>query len=252
MNNNNYHIIIPARYQSSRFPGKPLADIFGKPMIIHVYERALQVTSVKSITVATDDERILNVIHNFGGNAILTSSEHLTGTDRLAEAAKLLGIESVKSNIIINLQGDEPFIRNYQIESLMKAFNDNDVQIASLCKKFYAESAINNPNMVKVVKDLNSFALYFSRSNIPYDRAQSAQCLFFKHLGVYAYTAESLQQISSLQPGELETIEQLEQLRWLENGYRIKMIETDYQSPAVDTPDDLKKIVEQGPQFAGL
>ncbi|MFN4122824.1 MAG: 3-deoxy-manno-octulosonate cytidylyltransferase [Flavobacteriales bacterium] len=240
-----FHIIIPARYASTRFPGKPLVDIAGKPMIVHVCEKARLVRGIESISVATDDDRIASVLHDYGANVIMTSSDHVSGTDRLAEALKIIGIPESDQEVIVNLQGDEPFIKPYQIESLCKAFSDKSTDIVSLCKEITDHDDLANPNLVKVVRRLDGHALYFSRSVIPFKRNSGAGAKYFKHIGIYAYRSNILSQISKLNPSDLEITEQLEQLRWLDHGYAIRMIETDYQSPAVDSPEDLKKILEQ-------
>jgi 3-deoxy-manno-octulosonate cytidylyltransferase (CMP-KDO synthetase) len=243
-----FHIIIPARYASSRFPGKPLVDIFGKTMIQHVYERASAFEKIKSVTVATDDQRILDTVIAFGGKTLMTAATHQSGTDRIAEAMKTLKIPINEDTVIINLQGDEPFIQVNQIALICEICEKQNAPIATLAKEISEEEDFQNPNVVKLVKTKQNKALYFSRSAIPYLRADetSAQRKAFRHLGIYAYQTAVLQQLSQLPESDLELSERLEQLRWLENGYEIFVGITDYQSPAVDTPEDLKKIIAQG------
>lgn len=233
-------VIIPARYQSSRFPGKPLALLGGKPVIQWVYENSASV--LKDVWVATDDNRIYEAVQLFGGNAIFTSSEHKSGTDRCAEAARLLA-KVIQFNAVINVQGDEPFVRAEQLENLMSCF-DGDTKIATLVRDIDATEELFNPNRPKVVLDNSGNALYFSRSPIPFVRGNEEKNWitshrFKAHVGMYAYTAETLQEITNLEPGFLEKTEALEQLRWLEHGYRIKTAVTKHQSIGIDTPEDL-------------
>jgi 3-deoxy-manno-octulosonate cytidylyltransferase (CMP-KDO synthetase) len=232
--------IIPARYQSTRFPGKPLALIDDKPMIQWVYENVAK--AVNEVWVATDDERIFKAVENFGGKAIETLSTHQSGTDRCAEAARKL--EKVTDfDVIINVQGDEPFIRPEQIELLKKCF-ETDADIATLIKKIDSNEELFNPNRPKVVTDIIKNALYFSRSPIPYFRNAENKDWhlkhnFWAHIGMYAYKKDVLQKISNLKQSELEQAESLEQLRWLENGFKINTAVTEHQSIGIDTPDDL-------------
>ena len=236
--------IIPARYASTRFPGKPLAILGGKPVIQHVYE---QVSSVlDEVYVATDDERIYNKVLEFGGRVVMTSPNHKSGTDRIEEAANKIGTDA---DIIINVQGDEPFIHPSQIRSLIACFDEPTTQIATLGKPFGADadmSLIDNPNSPKIAVDNNGFALYFSRSVIPYIRGTehaewAGNYPFLKHLGVYAYRTNVLREITKLPQSSLELAESLEQLRWLQNGYRIRVGTTDIETVGIDTPEDLKK-----------
>ncbi|MBQ7423276.1 MAG: 3-deoxy-manno-octulosonate cytidylyltransferase [Prevotella sp.] len=236
--------IIPARYASTRFPGKPLAILGGKPVIQHVYE---QVSSVlDEVYVATDDERIYNKVLEFGGRVVMTSPNHKSGTDRIEEAADKIGTDA---DIIINVQGDEPFIHPSQIRSLIACFDEPTTQIATLGKPFGADadmSLIDNPNSPKIAVDNNGFALYFSRSVIPYIRGTehaewAGHYPFLKHLGVYAYRTNVLREITKLPQSSLELAESLEQLRWLQNGYRIRVGTTDIETVGIDTPEDLKK-----------
>ena len=237
--------IIPARYASTRFPGKPLADMLGKPMIQRVYEQVQHV--VDEICVATDDERINAAVKAFGGNVVMTSKSHRSGTERCYEAFRKIGNNH---DIIINIQGDEPFIQPEQIELLKSCFlNTPDTQIATLVKALNpdsdAQKLLLNPNTPKVVIGQNKEALYFSRSIIPYirDKEQSnwlESHTFYKHIGLYAYKAEVLREIVNLPQSPLELAENLEQLRWLENGYKIKTEITQTETIGIDTPEDMK------------
>jgi 3-deoxy-manno-octulosonate cytidylyltransferase (CMP-KDO synthetase) len=241
--------IIPARYASTRFPGKPLADLLGKPVIVRVYERVCGL--LDETVVATDDERIFDTVQNAGGKAIMTSPNHRSGTDRCFEAYTKLG-ESF--DVIMNIQGDEPFIKASQIQLLKDCFQDADTQIATLVKPF-SENAdfetLFNPNTPKVILNTRRQAIYFSRSVIPYIRdKQSSEWLksnlFYKHIGIYAYLSGVLKEITSLPPSTLEKAESLEQLRWIENGYVLKVGVTDEETIGIDTPEDLRKAVGIG------
>jgi len=236
--------IIPARFASTRFPGKPLAMLGEKTIIQHVYE---QVTKVNSdVFVATDDDRIFREVEKFGGRAIMTSDQHKSGTDRCYEAFTKL---DKYFDVVINIQGDEPFIQPEQIELLRSCFEDENTDIATLIKKIDAENSeriLFNPNSPKVVTDKNGFAMYFSRSTIPYMRGVdskewAAKQDFYKHIGIYAYRSEILRELTSLPPSVLEMAESLEQLRWLENGYKIKTAVTGTETIGIDTPEDLEK-----------
>ena len=233
--------IIPARYASTRFPGKPLAILGGKPVIQRVYE---QVSSVlDEVYVATDDDRIFQAVEAFGGRAVMTSDRHRSGTDRIQEAATTIGTDA---DVVINVQGDEPFIHPSQIESLCRCFDNPTTQIATLGKPFETIEAVKNPNSPKIVVDNQGFALYFSRSVIPFVRGVAeAEWLsrypFLKHLGLYAYRREVLREVTQLPMSSLETAESLEQLRWLQNGYRIRVAETNIETVGIDTPDDLER-----------
>jgi 3-deoxy-manno-octulosonate cytidylyltransferase (CMP-KDO synthetase) len=238
----NFIGIIPARYQSSRFPGKPLAMIHDKPMIQWVYERSADV--LENVWVATDNKDIFSVVESFGGQAILTSPHHPSGTDRCAEAARLLS-DSIHFDVVINIQGDEPFIQPVQIERLMRCFGPG-VEIATLARKITNREELDDRHKPKVVFGENGLALYFSRAAIPF--AQSVEnehrldvADYWAHIGLYGYRADILQKITALKPGRLEKTESLEQLRWLENGFRINVAETDYQSFGIDTPEDLER-----------
>lgn len=239
----NFIGIIPARYQSSRFPGKPLAGLGGKPIIQHVYENALK--ALNEVYVATDDERIYQAVVAFGGKAVFTSSEHQSGTDRCAEAAQKLAGQ-ISFDVVINIQGDEPFIRTEQIESLKSCFGSGATEIATLIKPITNPAEITNINRPKVVISRNLEALYFSRSPIPFVRGcQPEEWLsrntFYSHIGLYAYRYDVLLELTKLPAGILEKAESLEQLRWLENGYRIKTAQTSFESIGIDTPEDLEQ-----------
>lgn len=236
--------IIPARYASTRFPGKPLAMLGGRTVIQRVYEQAA--TVLEEAYVATDDERIFKAVEEFGGRVVMTRQDHKSGTDRIEEAAEKIGTQA---DVIINIQGDEPFIQKSQIETLKSLFENSETQIGTLGKKFESIEAATNPNSPKIVTDKNGFALYFSRSVIPYIRGkEQAEWLqhfpFLKHLGLYAYRRDVLRQITQLPQSPLEMAESLEQLRWLENGYRIRVGLTDMETVGIDTPDDLRRAEE--------
>jgi 3-deoxy-manno-octulosonate cytidylyltransferase (CMP-KDO synthetase) len=245
----NFVGIIPARYASTRFPGKPLADIGGKPMIRRVYEQAQR--ALAHVFVATDDERIAAAVTEFGGNVVVTAASHQSGTDRCAEAAaKIAAALGQKFDVVVNIQGDEPFIAPRQLEQLKGCFADADVQLATLVKAFGKDEDVFSPNSPKVVADANGYALYFSRSVIPYLRgAAQAQWPgaypFYKHVGLYAYRTDVLHRIHRLPQSSLELAEGLEQLRWLQNGYRIKVAVTDLETWAIDTPEDLERVKEK-------
>jgi len=237
--------IIPARYQSTRFPGKPLALINNKPMVQWVYENV--VNEVSEVWVATDDERIFKIVENFGGKAVETLSTHQSGTDRCAEAARIIA-ETTNFDVVVNVQGDEPFIQPKQIELLKSCFK-TDAKIATLIKRIETTEELFNPNRPKVVTDNRQNALYFSRSPIPFVRStENADWLskhtFWAHIGMYAYKSDVLQKISKLKQGELEQTESLEQLRWLENGFKIKTAVTEHQSIGIDTPEDLLQALQ--------
>jgi 3-deoxy-manno-octulosonate cytidylyltransferase (CMP-KDO synthetase) len=251
-NGYNFAAIIPARYASTRFPGKPLASIGGRPMIQRVYEQAS--LSLENVYVATDDQRIFDTVVSFGGRAIMTSSEHQSGTDRCAEAVgKIALLDGTKPDVIVNIQGDEPFIRPEQIDLLVSCFKDDSVEIATLVRKAGPGENISNPNNPKVVLDVSGNAIYFSRSVIPFIRdADMAEWThlhtYYKHIGLYAYRTETLARITLLSRSSLEKAESLEQNRWLENGYKIRTALTKWDSVCIDTPGDLenaKKFYEQ-------
>lgn len=240
--------LIPARYASTRFPGKPLADIGGKPMIQRVYEQAIQI--LPTVYVATDDERIAMTVKSFGGKVVMTSESHQSGTDRCEEALEQVEkIEGRPFSAVINIQGDEPFISPQQIEQLAQAMVDPETEIATLVKKVANTNDLFNPNKPKVVVGTKNEALYFSRSPIPYLRGVQEdewhlQHNFYNHIGLYGYRSDVLGCITKLPQGALELCESLEQLRWLENGYRIVVMETNLESISIDTPEDLARLKE--------
>lgn len=240
----NFAIIIPARYASTRFPGKPLALLAGKPVIQHVYSNALE--AGVPVYVATDDERIRRCVEGFGGMAVMTSPDHRSGTDRLCEALKKL---PSRPDVVINIQGDEPFITKEQVKALMSCFDDRGTDIATLAQHFDPKrgfEALFSPNLVKLVCDDNMHALYFSRSIIPYTRSvEWKEWLkvtdFYTHIGMYAYRTEVLEKVAGLPPSSLEKAESLEQLRWIQHGYNIKVAVVESMNIGIDTPDDLEE-----------
>ena len=232
--------VIPARYASTRLPGKPLKDVAGKPMICRVYDRASQAKTLSGVVVATDDERILRAVEDHGGRAMMTAKDHPTGTDRLAEVAEAYP----DVDLIINVQGDEPLIEPSLIDELGRAFDgDAELQMATVMTPMEDEVEQKNPNNVKVVTDKNGCALYFSRSLLPYPR-NDAGTPVYKHIGIYAYRRDFLLAYAKMAPTPLERTESLEQLRALENGYKIKCIRTNARFVGVDTPEDLAKVNE--------
>lgn len=249
----NFIGLIPARFASTRFPGKPLALIEGKPMIQWVYERASQVFD--NVYVATDDQRIADAVLQFGGKYIMTSDRHRSGTDRCAEALDIAENQTnTKFDIVVNIQGDEPFIQPQQLQKIKNCFFAEKVQIATLVKPFGDGEDIFSPNTPKVVINKLGNAIYFSRSVVPYLRNFSQEewqrkHIFFKHIGLYAYSADVLREITKLPQSELELAESLEQLRWLENGIPIRVIETDLETLAVDTPEDLERVRAKAKQM---
>ena len=237
--------IIPARYASTRFPGKPLVAINGKPMVQHVYERALSSGLFQKVIVATDDHRIQSAVTDFGGEVVMTDNTHQSGTDRCGEV-----IEGLKDSydVVINIQGDEPFIQHEQLEELVNLFQSTPAQIGTLKKAISNAEDVFDSNVVKVVSGLDKRALYFSRNPIPFVREVEKENwydkqIFYKHLGIYGYRFEVLKELAQLNPSVLELSESLEQLRWLENGYQIFIAETQHESIGIDTREDLSKIV---------
>lgn len=235
--------IIPARYGSSRFPGKPLIQIEGKSMIRRVYEQASKSGSLDAVVVATDDVRIADEVSAFGGKFHLTSAAHQSGTDRCAEVVRL----EQGYDIVINIQGDEPYINPAQIDLLASCFDASNVQIATLVKKIHTEEELLNTNIPKVILNASREAVYFSRQTIPFIRGKVKEAwleehVFYKHIGIYGYTAATLLEITKLTPSTLELAESLEQLRWIENGYTIQTRMTDMETIAIDAPEDLIKI----------
>ena len=236
--------IIPARYASTRFPGKPLALLGGKPVIQHVYEKVAAV--LEAAYVATDDERIYDVVKAFGGQVVMTRTDHKSGTDRIEEAIEKIGGEW---DVVVNVQGDEPFVAKSQLDTICHCFDDPTTQIATLGKPFESMEAVQNPNSPKIVVDNMGFAMYFSRSVIPYVRGKEMSSWlthypFLKHLGIYAYRKDVLRQVTQLPQSSLEIAESLEQLRWLQNGFKIKVGTTDVETVGIDTPQDLERAEE--------
>ncbi|NLC49436.1 MAG: 3-deoxy-manno-octulosonate cytidylyltransferase [Bacteroidales bacterium] len=238
--------IIPARYASTRFPGKPLANMDGKPMIQRVYEQVKR--SLSDVYVATDDVRILEAVESFGGKAVMTSVDHRSGTDRCNEAYHKIGEQF---DVVLNIQGDEPFIFPEQIDLLKACFSDDSVEIATLVKPFEVKggiAALQNPSTPKVVLSKKKEAIYFSRSIIPFLRdvekdKWGKEHIFYKHIGIYGYRTDVLQEITQLSPGVLEQAESLEQLRWIENGYKIKVGITTHETIGIDTPEDMENAI---------
>ncbi len=259
--------IIPARYASTRFPGKPLVDIEGKSMIERVYRQAKQCKLIDTLVVATDDIRIFEHVQNFGGKAVMTSTDHVSGTDRCAEVLTNMQLDAfldapksnlVKSNLpkgntlfthVVNIQGDEPFIEPEQIDDLVRFLIDKNYDIATQAYRVLDTDKIANPNTVKVVCDIHNKALYFSRAGIPYQREKTEGQYFLKHIGLYAYKAEVLVNLSRLTESHLERTEKLEQLRWLEAGYTIGVTETKFNNLSIDTPTDLEEILKDNISF---
>lgn len=231
--------IIPARYASTRLPGKVLLDICGKPLVEHVYRRAQASRSVDRVLVATDDDRIKRAVEAFGGDAVMTSAAHRTGTDRLAEV-----VATLECAIVVGVQGDEPLLEPAMIDEVVTAFADASVQMATLRRRIDDPADYANPNVTKVVVDRDDYALYFSRALIPFQRDSQpgAGARAFKHIGLYAYRRPFLLAFATLPPTPLEQAESLEQLRALEHGYRIKVIETRHDSIGVDTQEDLERV----------
>jgi 3-deoxy-manno-octulosonate cytidylyltransferase (CMP-KDO synthetase) len=236
--------VIPARYASTRFPAKPLADIGGQSMIQRVFTQVSLSQKISKVVVATDDQRIFDHVTSFKGSVCMTSPNHVSGTDRCFEA---LARQDGEFDYVINIQGDEPFISPEQID-LLASLLDGDTELATLAKRITDQESLFNPNIVKVVRSLNNEALYFSRSTVPHVRNTTenewmSKHTFFKHIGMYAYRADILEKITGLEVSSLEKAESLEQLRWLENGFRVKVAETDLETIGVDTPEDLEKAI---------
>ena len=237
--------IIPARYASTRFPGKPLVDICGKSMIQRVFEQACKAETLTEVVVATDDSRIFDHVIGFGGKAVMTAPKHQSGTDRCAEVMQ----QFPEYDACINIQGDEPLIDPKQIDLLGDKLGEEEVELATLIKKIDHNEELFNQNIPKVVRKINGEAAYFSRETIPHLRGiDPSEWLqkhtYYKHIGIYAYRAATLQQITRLPLSSLEKAESLEQLRWIENGYRIHTVLTDIETQAIDTPEDLKKVIQ--------
>lgn len=235
--------IIPARYESSRFPGKPLIDLKGKTMIQRVYEGAKKSKLLSKVIVATDDQRIYDEVIRFGGEVMMTSTEHRTGTDRCGEVS-----QKIEADVIINIQGDEPLIDIRQIDALSDSFNNSTIQIATLGIKDVSKEDKLNPNRIKIALDFTGNALYFSRSAIPNEyhanETTAKEFDFYRHIGVYAYRKETLSELVKLAPTDLEKIESLEQLRWMYYGHKIKVVETNIETPNIDVPEDVEKVIK--------
>jgi 3-deoxy-manno-octulosonate cytidylyltransferase (CMP-KDO synthetase) len=230
--------VIPARFSSTRFPGKVLALIAGKTMLQHVYERAARSTYLTSILIATDDDRVYSAAKNFGARVRMTRSDHLSGTDRVAEAAS-----AVDAEIVVNIQGDEPLIDPAAIDAaILPMVHEPELVMGTLKKRIEDAREITDPNVVKVVTNHAGDAIYFSRCAIPFEREKSVNTPYFKHIGLYVYQRDFLLAYSALPVGPLEAAERLEQLRALENGLRIRVVETEYESLGVDTPEDLERV----------
>jgi 3-deoxy-D-manno-octulosonate cytidylyltransferase len=232
--------VIPARYASARLPGKPLAMIAGKPMIQHVFERVKKCETVSRVVVATDDQRIVAAVDAFGGEAVLTRADHLTGTDRVAEVAA-----HIQAEIYVNVQGDEPLVDPGTVDAVVAAMlEDDSIQIGTPCSAITRQADIMDPNVTKVVRDFEGNGLYFSHAPIPWvrDTGDTVTAQHWKHIGIYAFRRDVLLEIPTLPPGELERVEKLEQLRWLENGFHIRVVETDYDAVSVDVPADIDRV----------
>ena len=239
--------IIPARYASSRFPGKALTLINGKPMIEWVYKQASKAQLLQEVYIATDDKRIVKAVEAFKGKVLLTSTHHNSGTERCNEAVEKLQKHGIEMDAVINIQGDEPLINPKQIDIVASLFSDNTIQIASLVKKITRSEELFDPNVVKAIVGSEGKAIYFSRQTIPFLRdIEKEQWLethnFYKHVGIYGYTTKVLSEIVMLKESPLEKAESLEQLRWLQNGFEITIKETEFESFGIDTPEDLLKI----------
>jgi 3-deoxy-manno-octulosonate cytidylyltransferase (CMP-KDO synthetase) len=233
--------VIPARYNSTRLPGKPLVPLAGKPMIEHVWARVRQAKSLSGVVVATDDERIVRAVKAFGGEAMLTRSDHRSGTERVAEVA----VAHKDAEILVNVQGDEPMIEPAAIDQAVEALRDDaEVKVATLAVPIANPADIMDPNVVKAVLDFDGNALYFSRAPIPWVRDHDGRvhARHLKHLGLYVYRRDALLDFATFPQGDLERVEQLEQLRWMENGYRIRVVETEHDSMGVDVPEDVARV----------
>jgi 3-deoxy-manno-octulosonate cytidylyltransferase (CMP-KDO synthetase) len=234
--------VIPARYSSTRFEAKVLANILGKPMIQWVWERAKLVKVLDELIIACDDERVAEVCRGFGAQVVMTAKGHASGTDRIAEV-----VNPIEVKVVVNIQGDEPMIHPTMIDSVARAIlSDSTIQVATIIRKIDEAQDINDPHVVKVVKDKNDFALYFSRSPIPFlaRNSEISSPVYYKHIGLYGYSKDFLFTYKNMAPSSLERTEKLEQLRVLEDGYKIKVIETKYNTIGVDTPEDLEKVKE--------
>lgn len=239
--------IIPSRYASTRFPGKPLAKIGNKEMVVCVYDRVIDSGLFDKVVVATDSRQIYDTVKKYGYEAIMTNTNHSCGTERCNEVLSILEENQEYYDVIVNIQGDEPLIKKEQLNQVIDLFDDKSTQISTLCRVIETVDDLTSPNIVKVVFGESKEALYFSRSIIPYDREETleygiAKGQYFKHIGLYAYKPEVLKEIVKLYPSKLEKIESLEQLRWLEEGYKIKINITEFDSIGIDTIEDLDKL----------
>ena len=242
-----FYVVIPARYASTRLPGKPLLDIAGKPMVVHVVERANK-SGAQQVVVATDDARIMQAVKQHGYAAVMTRVDHVSGTDRIAEVALHQGWQD--DAIVVNVQGDEPFIEPCQIELVKSCFDDKVTQIATLVKEIHTQEDMFNPNRPKVVLNNRNEAIYFSRTPIPYVKAEKTSNWvqahrFYMHIGLYGFRKDILLTITRLPQSSLELAESLEQLRWIENGYKITVRKTEYESFGIDTPEDLERLLKR-------
>lgn len=230
--------VIPARYESSRFPGKPLINLKGKSMIQRVYEGVKKSKAFYKVIVATDDQRIVDHVNSFGGEVLMTSSNHQTGTDRCGEVAK----KYLEADIVMNIQGDEPLVNVKQLELLINAFEEKEVNIATLACRETNKENLSNQNRIKVVLNHKNDALYFSRSVIPFEKSKT-EYNYLRHIGLYAFRRDTLEEIVALKPTPLEKTESLEQLRWIYNGYTIRVKETNIETPNIDVPEDVEKVL---------
>ena len=237
-----FRVVIPVRYAATRLPGKALMPLAGKPIVQWVYERA-SAAGAQEVLIATDDDLIVSAAHSFGAEAVMTAAAHASGTDRIAEVARLRGW--APASVVVNVQGDEPLIDPGTVDALVAAMTEDDsVQLTTPCAAISQPGDIMDPNIVKVVRDFESNALYFSRGPVPWvrDSAETVTAQHWKHLGLYGFRRDALLEFPTLPPGELEHLEQLEQLRWLENGFRIRVVETDYDAISVDVPSDVARV----------
>jgi len=233
--------IIPARFQSTRYPGKPLIDLHGKPMIQRVYEQCIKAEELQEVIVATDDDRIKSVVEEFGGHVIMTSDTCKNGTERCLEVIN----KGVEADVVINIQGDEPLIDPEVINTLAQLFDDDEVALGTIVKKSDLVREMENPNRIKVTVDQHDYALYFSRAPIPYLRHVIGHPYFYKHIGIYGYRSDTLKEYPELNPSYLEEVEALEQLRWLDNGFHIKVGYTQYDAISVDAPEDVIHVINK-------
>lgn len=231
--------IIPARYGSTRFEGKPLKEINGDPIIKWVYKR-IEKSKLDKVVVATDDERIFDAVRNFGGNVIMTSKDHQNGTSRIVEVVNSVGYDDF--DFVVNVQGDEPLIKSHEVDMIIDSYEQDKSEIITLKTEIKNDEDIHNPNIVKVISDFQDNAIYFSRYAIPFNRDGIVNCKYYKHIGIYGYTTKFLNELKNLKDGVIEKFESLEQLKFMENGYKIKVLETNAVLIGVDVPDDLSEV----------